>query len=212
MAHESRSHAILSASSSHRWLNCPPSAKLNAERSDTVSEYAKEGTCAHELAEYKLRKALGQSEKELHEITENLDFFDSEMDECTDSYADFVLEQLENSRKICPDTLILIEQRLDFSEYVPDGFGTGDCLIVADGTLQVIDFKYGLGVLVSAEKNSQMMLYALGSLAIYRDLYDIEKVRMTIFQPRRENVSDWEISVSELLDWTKNSHLYILHN
>jgi len=192
-------HAVLSASSSHRWLNCTPSAMLEKSFENKGSEATAEGTAAHELCEHKLKKALKRRSK--RPVS---DYNTDEMEECSDAYVDFVMEQYEQAKQKCKDPVVLIEQRLDFSAYVPDGFGTGDCLIVADDTLHIVDFKYGLGVLVEAEHNPQMMLYALGALAIYQDLYDIEFVAMTIFQPRRENISTWTISVSELLDWAEN--------
>ena len=191
-------HALLSASASKQWLNCPPSAKLCAEQEDRASPYAQQGTDAHGLCEYKILKAFGNS---CHDPTENLDFYDAEMESCTEEYRNFVVEQTEEAKKLCKDPLILVEQRLDFSRWVPDGFGTGDCLIVADDVLHIIDFKYGLGVLVDAEHNPQMMCYALGALDIYDGIYDIKTVRMTIFQPRRDNVSTCEMSKSDLLLW-----------
>lgn len=193
-------HALLSASSSHRWLNCPPSAKLCAGKPDASSPYARQGTDAHTLCEYKVLKALGQDVKD---PTENLGYFDQEMDSCTDQYCSFVMEQLAEARKLCTDPKVLVEQRLDFSRWVPDGFGTGDCLIVSDRILHIIDFKYGLGVLVEAFKNPQMMCYALGALDTYDGIYDIEEVCMTIFQPRRSSVSTWNCSKEELLDWAE---------
>lgn len=193
-------HAVLSASSSHRWLNCNPSARLEQEFEDRSSEAAEEGTAAHALAEHKLRKALKLRSKK------PVSAYDSdEMDGYTDDYVAFVLEQFEQTKQLCQDPKILIEQKLDFSCYVPDGFGTGDCLIVADKLLHIIDFKYGQGVLVEAEENPQMMLYALGALRIFDHLYDIEEVSMSIFQPRRENVSTWTISVENLMDWVENT-------
>ena len=191
-----KGHAVLSASSSHRWLNCNPSARLEQEFEDRETEAAAEGTAAHALAEHKLRKAL-----KMRSSRPQSQFDSDEMEEHTDSYIEFVLEQLERAKQYCTDPMILIEQKLDFSCYVPDGFGTGDCLIVADKTLHIIDFKYGLGVLVDAYENPQMMLYALGALRIFDSLYDIEKVSMSIFQPRRENVSTWSIPVTELKQW-----------
>lgn len=191
-----KGHAVLSASSSYRWLNCNPSARLEQEFEDWETEAAAEGTAAHALAEHKLRKAL-----KMRSSRPQSQFDSDEMEEHTDSYVEFVLEQLERAKQYCTDPMILIEQKLDFSCYVPDGFGTGDCLIVADKTLHIIDFKYGLGVLVDAYENPQMMLYALGALRIFDSLYDIEKVSMSIFQPRRENVSTWSIPVTELKQW-----------
>ena len=194
-------HAYLSASASHRWLSCPPSAKLCAEIRDESSPYAKQGTDAHELCEYKVLRALGQDVKD---PTENLDYFDKEMDDCTDEYCSYVIEQYEKAKQYCDDPIVLVEQRLDFSKWVPDGFGTGDALIVADKVLQVIDMKYGLGIKVEAENNPQMMCYALGALDLYDGIYDIEAVEMTIFQPRRDNISTFSISKEELLDWAEN--------
>lgn len=193
-------HAVLSASSSHRWLNCPPSAQLERTYENKTTTAAEESTAAHALCEYKLRKALGNA-PEKHPVSE----YDSqEMEDFTNDYVSYVMEQLNIAKQTCPDTLVMIEQRLDFSQYVPDGFGTGDCLIIADDTLHIIDFKYGLGVLVEAEDNPQMMLYALGALSVYDSIYDIKNVSMTIFQPRRENISTWTITVEELLDWAEN--------
>ncbi len=193
-------HAYLSASASHRWLSCPPSAKLCAEINDEASPYAQQGTDAHELCEYKVLHALGQDVKD---PTENLDFFDTEMDDCTDEYCSYVMEQYEKAKQLCKDPQVLVEQRLDFSKWVPDGFGTGDCLIIADKVLQIIDFKYGLGILVEAENNPQMMCYALGALDTYDGIYDIESIEMTIFQPRRENISTFTISKEDLLTWAE---------
>lgn len=126
-----------------------------------------------------------------------------EMQEHTDAYVDFVLEQLDIAKQNCKDPLVLIEQHVDFSEYVPDGYGTADCVIVSDDKLHIIDFKYGMGVLVDATDNPQMKCYALGALAIYDSLYDIKEVSMSIFQPRRENVSTWTIPVDELKTWAE---------
>lgn len=195
-----KAHAVLSASSSHRWLHCNPSARLELEFEDSSSEAAAEGTAAHALAEHKLRKALKlRSRKPISK------YDCDEMDEYTSDYAQFVLEQLAEARQRCPDPQVLIEQRLDFSCYVPDGFGTGDALIVADRLLHIIDLKYGQGVLVDAYQNPQMMLYALGALQIFDCLYDIEEVAMTIFQPRRENISTWTISVADLKEWAETT-------
>ena len=192
-------HAVLSASGSHRWLNCTPSARLELEFENTGSEAAREGTAAHALCEHKLKRALHMRSR--RPVS---DYDSDEMEECTDAYVDFVMEQYEAAKQVCEDPVILIEQRLDFSCYVPDGFGTGDCLIISDDRLHIIDFKYGMGVLVEAEDNPQMKLYALGALAVYDALYDIREVSMTIFQPRRENVSTWTIPVEDLKAWAEN--------
>lgn len=192
-------HAVLSASGSYRWLNCTPSARLELEFENTGSEAAREGTAAHALCEHKLKRALHMRSR--RPVS---DYDSDEMEECTDAYVDFVMEQYEAAKQICEDPVILIEQRLDFSCYVPDGFGTGDCLIISDDRLHIIDFKYGMGVLVEAEDNPQMKLYALGALTVYDALYDIREVSMTIFQPRRENVSTWTIPVEDLKAWAEN--------
>jgi len=194
-------HAYLSASASHRWLSCPPSAKLCAEIKDEASPYAQQGTDAHVLCEYKVLHAL---DVDVKDPTENLDFFDTEMDNCTDEYCNYVLEQYEKAKQLCKDPQVLVEQRLDFSKWVPDGFDTGDCLIIADKVLQIIDFKYGLGILIEAENNPQMMCYALGALDTYDGIYDIESIEMTIFQSRRENVNTFTISKENLLAWAEN--------
>ena len=191
-------HALLSASASHRWLDCPPSARLTEGMPDKSSSFAEQGTDAHRLCEYKLHVALGEAAKD---PTENLSFFDEEMAECSDMYVQFVMEQLAKAKEACRDPIVLVEQRLDFSKWVPQGFGTGDCVVAADGTLFVIDFKYGLGVLVEAEKNPQMMCYALGALLLFDGIYDIKKISMTIFQPRRKHVSTYEMKKADLLSW-----------
>lgn len=191
-------HSPLSPSSAFRWIKCTLSAKLNAALPDSTSEYALQGTAAHTLCEYKLQKLLGKDAKD---PTENLTYFDAEMADCTDSYQQYVSEQIETAKQFCKDPIVLVEQKLDFSKWVPHGFGTGDCVIVADNVLTVIDFKYGVGILVEAEQNPQMMCYALGALALFDSIYDIENVVMTIFQPRRDNISTYELSKKELLQW-----------
>ena len=193
-------HALLSASSAHRWLNCPPSAKLSAAYQDTSSEFARQGTDAHSLCEYHLQKALGMPAEN---PTENLGFYDQEMEECAQGYAAYVMEQVEKAKQTCSDQVVLIEQRLDFSRYVEEGFGTGDCVIISHGTLSVVDYKHGVGVLVSAEDNPQMMCYALGALELFDGIYDIDMVSMTIYQPRRENISTCVMTKAQLLEWAE---------
>lgn len=198
-------HALLSASSSHRWLNCPPSARLCEGYEDTGSEYAQEGTDAHSLCEHKLRLALGMKSTD---PTDGLSFYNEEMEQCASDYAAYVLELVAEAKKTCKDPVVLIEQRLDFSRFVAEGFGTGDCVIIADGTLEIVDYKHGKGVEVSAEENPQMMLYALGALELFDGIYDIDTVRMTIFQPRRENVSVSVMAKDDLLQWAHNELIY----
>ena len=194
-----RTHSILSPSASHRWLNCTPSARLEQEFDDMETEAAKEGTAAHALCEHKLKKALRMRSR--RPVS---DYSTDEMEECSDAYVDFVMEQYVEAKNSCRDPIVLIEQHLDFSCYVPEGFGTGDCIIIGDDKLHIVDFKYGMGVLVEAQDNPQMKLYALGALELYDALYDIREVSMTIFQPRRENVSTWTIPVEELKEWAEN--------
>ena len=195
-----RKHAILSASSAHRWMKCPPSARLCEKYEDKGSDYARQGTCAHELCQYKLEELLGRSP---NDPRESLDYYDEEMEICSDGYAAFVMEHVAEAQNVCSDPIVLVEQRLDFSRFVPEGFGTGDCVIVSDGTLRVIDYKHGVGVMVSAEGNEQMRCYALGALELFDGIYDIDTVSMSIYQPRRENISTDVMSRDELYRWAE---------
>lgn len=191
-------HALLSASSSHRWLNCPPSARLCEAYEDKGSDYAAEGSDCHALCEFRLKQALGiPAENHI----ENLSWYSEEMEDCAAGYTAYVTELFETAKQTCTDPVVLIEQRVDFSRWVKDGFGTADCILIADGTLNICDYKHGKRVEVSAERNPQMMLYALGALEIFDGIYDIDTVRMTIFQPRKSNVSVYEMSKDNLLEW-----------
>lgn len=196
-AHKERAHALLSASGSARWLNCTPSPLLEEQYPDSDSEAAAEGTAAHELAEYKLRVLKGS--KFQQRPTSKWD--SEEMESHTDDYADHVMATLAHAKETSPAATLLIEHRLDFSHLVPEGFGTGDAIIIADDTMTIIDLKYGKGVEVSAEANPQMRLYALGALHQFGMIYDIRKVKMVIFQPRLRNTSIDEIDAAELIDW-----------
>ena len=196
-------HAFLSASSSPRWTACPPSAKLCAEVDDKSSPYAMQGTDAHELAAYEVEHALGHN---VRDPTEDLDYYDEEMQMSIDGYRDFVMEKVEEVKAISEDVQVFVEERLDYSRWVPGGFGTGDCVIITQGLLHVIDLKYGIGVLVSASGedgygNPQLMCYALGALDTYDALYNIERVVLSIYQPRRENVDTFELTKEALLKW-----------
>lgn len=193
-------HALLSASSSGRWLSCPPSARLCESYEDKTSDYALEGTEAHTLCEYKLKRALGVSAKN---PTGSLGFYNEEMEDCANGYVAFILEIVETAKQKCTDPIILIEQRLDFSKYVEGGFGTGDCVVIADGILHIVDYKHGQGVVISAEDNPQMKLYALGALELFDGIYDISAVSMTIYQPRRENVSTYTVFKESLYQWAE---------
>lgn len=201
-------HALLSASGAHRWLECTPSAQLELQFPQSTSEYAEEGTAAHELCELTARYWLGEiSEAEYKNQRDELakgKYYNAEMQECANDYAKFVAEKTAAARETCEDAFTALEVRVDFSKYVKDGFGTGDCIIVSDNVLEIIDFKYGKGVRVEAAGNPQMKLYALGAYLEYNTLFDIDSVRMTIFQPRLSGVqSSDEITVKELLEWAE---------
>lgn len=190
--HSSRDHALLSASSAHRWLNCPPSAVAAEAYENEGTEYTREGTLAHEVAE-----CVASGRETAGNIETNEDTgVTVEMVECAKGYRDYIQEQTKS-----PDAVVLLEQRVDFSPWVPDGFGTADCIILQGDTMDVIDYKYGQGVAVDAEDNPQMKLYGLGALNDYGLAYDVEKVRMHIYQPRINNVSVAEITVDKLLAW-----------
>ena len=204
-------HALLSASGAERWMACTPSARLEEQMPDSPSVYAEEGTLAHELAEAVNRynfndntdKAKEKLNLKLAEIVSN-PLFNAEMEEYIDGFARYVQEKYNEAKAISNDAVIAFEERLDFSDYVPEGFGTGDVIIITDGKLTVIDLKYGKGVLVEAENNKQMMLYALGALNAYDLFYGIESVNMVVYQPRRDNISEWDVPTVELLDWAKS--------
>ena len=192
-------HSVLGASAADRWMNCTPSAQLTAGMEDETTTFAAEGTAAHALCEWKVRKAL----KMRAGRRPTSDYWTDEMEEFTDDYRDYIMDLVGQAKQHCKDPVTLIEQHLDFSCYVPDGFGTGDFLLVADKELNVVDFKYGRGVAVYADHNPQMMLYALGALNLFDCLYDIEQVTMTIFQPRLSSISTWTISTEELYQWAE---------
>ena len=200
-----KGHAVLSASSAKRWINCPPSARLCENYDDKSSDFAAEGTDAHALCEYKLKNAL---EIEATNPAENLTWYNEEMNECAEGYASYILELVEKAKQTCSDPVVLIEQRVDFSRWVPEGFGTADCIVIADGVMNVVDYKHGKGVEVCAAENPQMMLYALGALEIFDGIYDIDEIYMTIYQPRKSNISVSVIEKDELLEWAQNGLIY----
>ena len=199
-------HALLSPSASHRWLHCTAAPRLEEGVEDKGSEYAAEGTLAHAYCAMKLKKFLGLptdgEEKEIAELNDK--YHTGEMDEYTDTYAAIVLEKYNAARAATADAQLLVETRLDFTDYVPEAFGTADAIIIADGTMEVIDFKYGKGVKVSAVENPQMMIYALGAYARFAFEYRIDNLRATIVQPRIDNLSEYEITVEELTAWAAN--------
>ena len=197
MEQSNKSHALLSSSSSSRWINCTPSARLTEHLEDSTSSFAYEGTDAHTLCEYKLNKALGLTNKD----APKLEWYSEEMEECATGYASYVLEIVEALKRDGKEPLVLVEQRLDYSKFVEGGFGTGDAVIVADGIINVVDYKHGRGILVNAEMNTQMLIYSLAAVELFDFIFDIEKVSMTIYQPRLGNVSTFEITKEDLFKW-----------
>lgn len=189
-------HALLGPSGAKRWMSCTPSARFEEQFKEEESDFAAEGTAAHELAEAILsedKKAIAKAKKSK--------YYNGEMQEAVELYVEIVTERFNAAKARSIDAILMLEQRLDFSHWVPEGFGTGDVIIIADGTLEVIDLKYGKGVPVDAEGNPQLRLYGLGAYAAYNILYDIETVRMTIIQPRLDSVTTDEITVKELVEW-----------
>ena len=203
IAHAERAHALLSASASIRWLNCTPSVRLEEQFPETTSTFAEEGTLAHEIAELKLRKYFVEPitqrtfNTRLNKMKKH-ELYQEEMQKHTDSY----LEYLQGiALALSTPPYVAVEKRIDYSAYAPEGFGTVDCLIIAGDTLYVTDFKYGKGVAVSAENNSQMKLYALGAFREYSFLYPIQTIKLAIIQPRLNSISEFEMSSDELLQW-----------
>lgn len=195
-------HAVLSASSSKQWLHCPPSIRLQENFPNESSVYAAEGTFAHEVCEYKVRKYLHERVKR----PQSEEFDTEEIEQITDMYAEFVISIIEKMKENGCEPLAFVEERVNYSHIAPSGFGTADMLIIGKdengkGLLHVVDFKTGKGVFVDADHNSQMMLYALGGLAAYGFIYEIETVRMSIVQPRLDNISTFECSRQELEEW-----------
>lgn len=195
-------HALLSPSAAHRWMNCTAAPRLEINVEDAGSDYAAEGTLAHAYCTLKLKKYLGlptaDEEKEIEALSQ---YHTGEMDEYTDTYVSIVLEKFNAARAHTKDAQLLVETRLDFSKHIPDAFGTADAIIIADGTIDEIDFKYGKGVKVSAFQNPQTMIYGLGAYEKFDFEYDIRRVRMTIIQPRIDNLSEYEVATEELLSW-----------
>lgn len=198
-------HAVLSASAAHRWMNCPGSISLCQGIPDKGSSYAEEGTLAHSLAEliinYNLSRMTKAEFKKAMKDIESNSFYCQEMQDYIKDYTERIWELMNEAKAVCKDAELLTEQRLDFSAWVPGGFGTGDVVIVYDKVIHICDLKYGKGVGVSAERNPQLMLYGLGALSTYDMLYDIETIKLTILQPRLDSISSYEISAEELQKW-----------
>lgn len=194
-------HALLSASSSERWLNCTPSIRLGENFIDKGSDYAAEGTDAHTLCEYKLKTLLGIP---AIDPTDDLTYYNQEMEECASDYAAYILELVETVKQTCSDPIVLIEQCVDFSRWVEGGgFGTADCIVVADGILHVVDYKHGQGILVDAEDNSQMKLYALGTCQLFGFLFEYSTIHLHVYQPRKNNISSYATSKETLYQWAE---------
>lgn len=207
MNHSERAHASLSASGASRWLACPPSVRLSEQYEETTSVFAKEGTFMHELSELCLSHELknitkAQLNKKLKQMKQN-EFYNPEIEQAVQIYVDVVTEKMNEARASSKDPLILIEERVDFSPWVPEGFGTGDVILFYGDRLEVIDLKGGKGGKVSAVENPQMRLYALGAINNFGVLYDTQKILMTIVQPRLDNISTDEMQVEELLEWAR---------
>lgn len=198
-------HAKLSASGSHIWLNCTPSVRMSEGIPDKQTAYTEEGTTAHRLAELRLGRIYELISKREYDTgireVQASEFYSAEMEEYITRYIDWVTETYNGIQRDSEDYELLTEQRLDFSAWVPGGFGTGDVMIIADGTLTVIDLKYGKGVPVDAHENPQLMLYGLGAYDSFSLSNDIRKVRMIINQPRLDSISEYELTVEELLKW-----------
>lgn len=196
-------HALLSPSAAHRWLNCTAAPRLEENIADSGSTFAEEGTLAHAYCAKHLKGFLGlptaDEDAEIKQLNDK--YHTGEMDEYTDTYKTIVLEKFNAARTKTPDAQLLVEVKLDFSEWVPEAFGTADAVIIADGTMEIIDFKYGKGVKVSAAKNPQMQIYALGAYSQFSFEYNIQRVRMTIVQPRIDNLSEYELSAVDLIAW-----------
>lgn len=207
--HENRSHALLSASGSSRWINCTPSAKLEEKYGkQTTSVYAQEGTLAHEISELYIKHDILHSidaeefSHQLETLMEN-ELFNEEMLNVIPIYVDYCASEYKSAKSQNSEAIMEIEQKLDLTEYVPESFGTADCIIISDGTIEVIDLKYGKGVPVYADANRQLMLYGLGALRKFDVMYDIQNIKLTIVQPRINNISTWQISVKDLMHWAE---------
>ncbi|QCT03318.1 hypothetical protein E6C60_2606 [Paenibacillus algicola] len=212
-AHAQRAHALLGASKADQWINCPPSARLQENIPDKRSEFADEGTAAHELSELILQRRLTpcnaaerrRLDKAIEKFKQTSSYYSPEMDDAVAAYVEVVEERFMAAKTRSSDAVILLEERLDFTEWVPDGYGTGDVVLISDGVLEVIDLKYGKGVPVSAIGNPQLRLYGLGAWSNWNYLYSIHEVSMTIVQPRLDSVSTDTLLLGELIEWAETT-------
>lgn len=208
--HTERKHALLSASGASRWLNCTPSARIaeQFEESET-SVFAAEGTLAHEFGDLALTKYLKKITPKVHKVRlkelRAHELYTDEMEEQTQKYVDYCLQEFKAAKRKTKGAVMSVEERVDLTDFIEAGFGTNDCMIIADGVLEVIDLKYGKGVKVSAVDNPQLKLYGLGALVANELLYDIHTVRLTIVQPRLDNISSWDITAEALIAWGNNA-------
>jgi len=204
--HSERKHALLSASGASRWINCPPSPRLEEQFDEPESsDFAEEGTLAHEFGDLGLRRLIGLLDGDSYtkqtDLLRTHKLYTDEMESEVEKYTSYVLEELSAARQSTRDALLYIETKVNLTEYIEDGFGTCDAIIIADGVMEVIDLKYGKGVKVSAKDNSQLKLYGLGALRDMECIFDIETVRLTICQPRLDSISSWDINVEDLKTW-----------
>jgi hypothetical protein len=203
--HSARKHALLSASGASKWINCTPSPRLEEQSEESTSSYAAEGTLAHEFAEINLKRDLKIiSNKEWATVSTAFvadPLYSDDMEDEVQKHVDYVIQQFTEAKRKTKDALLLIEEKVDLTFFIEDGFGTCDVVIIADGVLEVIDLKYGKGVRVSAEDNSQLKLYGLGALRAHELMYDIHTVRLTITQPRMDSISSWEVKAKDLNSW-----------
>lgn len=203
-----KAHALLSASGSHRWLHCTPSARLEAQLPEKISEYADFGTLAHDIAANELMYRFKQVSElkyriDFNKLT-NLDIYKPDMMYHIKNYIDVCMDEVLRAKAKGGDATVLIEHRFDVSRWIPEGFGTSDFNIAYDGCLTVLDLKFGEGVPVSATENTQLMIYALGIYEYARYMYDISRIKMKIVQPRIDNTNEWELSADELLEWAES--------
>lgn len=192
-------HAKLSASGSEKWMTCTPSVFAEEPFADEGSEFAREGTFAHAVFEQMLLIHMGLPVETLRRSK----FDNQELRDYVNTAVEYAIERIRDARARCPDPIILVEQRLDFSRWVPEGFGTGDLVIITDDLVEVMDLKYGKGIYVYATNNSQFRLYGLGAYNVLSHLYDIKRVRMTVLQPRLHNFGSEELTIEELLTWAE---------